>query len=69
MKDFNAFLEECANNMPDIMSGIFNQISDVSVSQRTVSKEEWDLISTFIVNSNITFLSKYHEWLSEQLDK
>lgn len=65
MKDFNNFVEHINENIDTILFDIQNGLTDVSESQRTISKEEWNYIQKAIFKSNIAMLRQYHKWLHE----
>lgn len=68
MKDFNDFLKYCSDNAHSVLYDSTNLLSDVPVDKRTITSEEWTLITKFILQSNFSLLRQYHNWLNEGLD-
>lgn len=66
MKDFSDFQKFCSDNSNELLYEIANDLPDVSESQRTLSKEEWQHIQEMIIHSNLTFLRWYHGFFHEE---
>ena len=64
MKDFINFEKFVKENQNKIIFDTLSNLQDVSESQQTISKEEWNFIQKLIVNSNLAFLRQYHQWLN-----
>ena len=65
MKDFNDFLDYLKENQDVVLFDIENGLSDVSESQRTITREEWIFIQKYAVKSQIAILRQYHKWLND----
>ena len=68
MKDFNDFLKYSSDNANSVLYDSTNLLSDVPVDKRTITSEEWTLITKFVIQSNFSLLRQYHNWLNEGLD-
>ncbi len=64
MKSFNDFLSSFDKDAT--LYDIMNNLGDVSESQRTISKEEWQFIGKLVINSQVALLRQYHNWLNHQ---
>lgn len=69
MKEFNEFINYLNDNLDSILYDIKNGLNDVSESQRTISREEWEFIHKTIIKSNIAILRQYHTWLHKEPQK
>lgn len=65
MKDFNEFISFLQSNSNIVLFDSQSGLTDVSESQRTISKEEWQFIEKSIVKSNLAILRQYHKWLEK----
>ncbi len=65
MKDFNEFISFLQSNSNIVLFDAQSGLTDVSESQRTISKEEWQFIEKSIVKSNLAILRQYHKWLEK----
>ena len=65
MKDFNEFISFLQSNSNIVLFDTQSGLTDVSESQRTISKEEWQFIEKSIVKSNLAILRQYHKWLEK----
>lgn len=64
MKDFNDFLGTL--DRESIVYDVMKNLNDIPHEQCTMSKEEWQLITKLIINSQTALLRQYHNWLSHQ---
>ena len=64
MKDFNDFLGSL--DRESAVYDVLNNLDDIPPEQCTMSKEEWQLITKLIINSQTALLRQYHNWLSHQ---
>jgi len=63
MDDFNKFLAYLSEHASEIEYDSCSKSEDVPVENRTISRDEWTLITKFTIRYSKALLRQYHEWI------
>ncbi|MDL2287638.1 hypothetical protein LJB90_03665 [Eubacteriales bacterium OttesenSCG-928-G02] len=68
MKNYNDFIKSISDNKEAVLYDAFSKMKDVSRDELILTSNDLELLTSAMLNINLSLLRLYHEWLHEELD-